>query len=213
MYLECARSIARPPSLWRYRVGWCITVVSTLGDFLPLPCGEYEGWAETYHFIFPSTFSCFPVFPLLQPSSNIVPLSDAYWSYSLIIIIITLDLQSSGTTTFSKNILCSLQFQSTTLNLTCSFLIFKLPYSYLNLSSPQKLIKSTHANYNMFLSIYIIKILKILILNFHTSIFSSANLLFPSFILLQLIWPHLSNSLFPPHNKYSSPTESLRASV
>ena len=39
---------------------------STLGDCLLFSCEEHGGWVKTYHFLFTSTFSCFPVFPLLM---------------------------------------------------------------------------------------------------------------------------------------------------
>ena len=38
---------------------------STLGNFLPFPCGEYRGWAKTYHFFFNPTSPWFPLFTLL----------------------------------------------------------------------------------------------------------------------------------------------------
>ena len=38
---------------------------SILGDCLLFPCGEYGGSSKTHHFLFTSTFLCFPAFHLL----------------------------------------------------------------------------------------------------------------------------------------------------
>ena len=50
---------------------------STLGDYLPFSCREWGGLVKTHHFLLTPTFPCFPVFPLLLTSSNIVLLSAA----------------------------------------------------------------------------------------------------------------------------------------
>ena len=76
--------------------------------------------------------------------------------------------------------------------LTCSPSILKLPHSYYcsnRLSSEivasLKPIKATHVDCNLFLSIYIINILKIILLKLCMSSSPSANLPFLSFMLLQ----------------------------
>ena len=46
-----------------------IPVVSTLADYLSFPCGEYE--LKTHHFLFTSTFPCFPFFPFLLTSQRL----------------------------------------------------------------------------------------------------------------------------------------------
>ena len=96
-------------------------------------------------------------------------------------------LQSSGTTPLSKAMLHSFQIQSTTLSspsfiispvtstLSASFLFLSFPHSYLNPHSPNQLssevvaspgpISATHVDWNLFLGVYIIGILKILLPN------------------------------------------------
>ena len=39
----------------------------------PIFLMEYGGWVKTYYFLFTSTLTCFPVFPLLLTPSDLVP--------------------------------------------------------------------------------------------------------------------------------------------